>query len=160
MCRRNLELARNSRLWVCVNRKVATTAADGNEQGDVQAIEFGMIPGYDDLVWDVSLVCDRISRSTQHGLNSKRWLPSCSGSQKDCQIQTWLRYHEHRSYLQFNLSLSRFVLNYYVACGWWLTCRRLIWSISISWEMRMILEVSVPSGVELAQHVSHHPQET
>ena len=25
------------------------------------------IPGYDDLVWDVSLVCDRIGNSTQHG---------------------------------------------------------------------------------------------
>ena len=33
-------------------------------------MEFG-IPGYDDLVWDVSLVCDRISSSTQHGLNVK-----------------------------------------------------------------------------------------
>jgi len=33
-------------------------------------MEFG-IPGYDDLVWDVSLVCDRIGSSTQHGLNGK-----------------------------------------------------------------------------------------
>jgi len=54
--------ARNSGLRVRVNRKVATTAADNNKQGDVQAMEFG-IPGYDDLVWDVSLVCDRISAS-------------------------------------------------------------------------------------------------
>jgi len=54
--------ARNSGLRVRVNRKVATTAADNNKQGDVQAMEFG-IPGYDDLVRDVSLVCDRISAS-------------------------------------------------------------------------------------------------
>jgi len=33
-------------------------------------MEFG-IPGYDDLVWDVSLVCDRIGSSTQHGLNGQ-----------------------------------------------------------------------------------------
>jgi len=29
-------------------------------------MQFG-IPGYDDLVWDVSLVCDGIGSSTQHG---------------------------------------------------------------------------------------------
>ena len=45
------QLARNSGLRVRINRKVATTAADSNKQGDVQAMEFG-IPGYDDLVWD------------------------------------------------------------------------------------------------------------
>jgi len=55
---------------VRINCKVATTAADSNKQGDVQAMEFG-IPGYDDLVWDVSLVIDRIGSSTQHGLNGK-----------------------------------------------------------------------------------------
>jgi len=33
-------------------------------------MEFG-IPGYDDLVWDVTLVSDRISRSTQYDLNGK-----------------------------------------------------------------------------------------
>jgi len=60
----------DSGLQLRVNRKVATTAADSNKQGDVQAMEFG-IPGYDDLVWNVSLVCDRISSSTQHGLNGK-----------------------------------------------------------------------------------------
>jgi len=62
------QLARNSGLRVRINRKVATTAADSNKQGDVQAMEFG-IPGYDNLVWDVSLVSDRIGSSTQHGLN-------------------------------------------------------------------------------------------
>ena len=44
--------------------------SDSNKQGDVQAMEFG-IPGYDDLVWDVSLICDRICSSMQHGLNGK-----------------------------------------------------------------------------------------
>ena len=46
------QLARNSGLTVRVNRKVDSTAADNNKQGDAQAMEFG-IPGYDDLVWDV-----------------------------------------------------------------------------------------------------------
>jgi len=64
------QLAHNSGLRVRINRKFATTAADSNKQGDVQAMEFG-IPGYDDLVWDVSLVSDRIGSSTQHGLNGK-----------------------------------------------------------------------------------------
>jgi len=63
-------LARNSGLRVRINRKVATTAAGSNEQGDVQVMEFG-IPGYDDLVWDVSLASNRIGSSTQHGLNGK-----------------------------------------------------------------------------------------
>jgi len=64
------QLARNSGLRVRINHKVATTAADNNKQGDVQAIKFG-IPRYDDLAWDVSLVSDRISSSTQHCLNGK-----------------------------------------------------------------------------------------
>jgi len=64
------QLARNSSLRVRINRKVATTAADSNKQGDVQAMKFG-IPGYDDLVWAVSLVGDRIGSSAQHGLNGK-----------------------------------------------------------------------------------------
>jgi len=78
----SVQLARNSGLRVRINRKVAITAADSNKQGDVQAIEFG-IPGYDDVVWDVSLVCDRIGSSTQHGLNGKlleaSMVSSCSG---------------------------------------------------------------------------------
>ena len=64
------QMARNSSLRVGVHRKVSTTAADNNKQCDVQAIEFG-IPGYDHLVWDMSLACDRIGSSTQHGLNGK-----------------------------------------------------------------------------------------
>jgi len=63
---------RSSKLRVRVNSKVAATAADSNrdKQGDVQAMEFG-IPGFDDLVWYVSLVCHRSGSSTQHGLNGK-----------------------------------------------------------------------------------------
>jgi len=64
------QLARNSRLKVRVNRKVDTTAANNNKQRDVQAMDFG-IPGYEHLVWDVSLVSDRIGSSLQHGLNGK-----------------------------------------------------------------------------------------
>ena len=56
------QLARNSGLKVRVNRKVDTTVVDNNEQGDVQAMDFG-IPGYEHLVWDVSLVSDRIGIS-------------------------------------------------------------------------------------------------
>jgi len=43
------QLARNGGLRVRINRKVATTVADNNKQGHVQAVEFG-IPGCDDLV--------------------------------------------------------------------------------------------------------------
>ena len=64
------QLACNSGLRERVNRKVATTATDNNKQGDVQAMEFDIL-GYDDLVWDVSLVSDRIGSSTQHVLIGK-----------------------------------------------------------------------------------------
>ena len=66
----SVQLARNGGLRVRINRKVATTATNSNKQGDVQAMEFG-IPGYNDLVWDVSLVSDRIDTSTHHVLNGK-----------------------------------------------------------------------------------------
>jgi len=66
----SVQLARNSGLRVRINRKIATIAADSNKQGDVQAMEFG-IPGYEDLVWDASFVCDRFGSSTQHGLNGQ-----------------------------------------------------------------------------------------
>jgi len=55
---------------VCINREVATTVVDSNKKGHVQAMVF-CIPGYDDLVWDVSLVSDRIRSRTQHDLNGK-----------------------------------------------------------------------------------------
>jgi len=72
MCLRNWL----SGLSVRINHKVATTAADSNKQGDVQAMEFG-IPVYNNLIWDVSLVSDRISSSTQHGLNGTLQLGNC-----------------------------------------------------------------------------------
>ena len=56
-------------LWATglVNREVATTAAENNKQ--VMYRHGVWLPGYDDLVWDVSLICDRIGSNTQHGLN-------------------------------------------------------------------------------------------
>ena len=65
-------------------------AADNNDQGDVQATEFG-IPGYDDLVWNVFLVCDRISSSTQHGLNVKLQLGDYLNSQARSKIRRYRR---------------------------------------------------------------------
>jgi len=55
-------------------------------------MEFG-IPGYDVLVWDVSLVSDGIGSSTQHGLNGKLQFgdylnASRSGLHQEQQIQT------------------------------------------------------------------------
>jgi len=44
-------VARSSGLRVRDNHKV--TAADCNKQGDVHAMEIGIL-GYDDLVWDLS----------------------------------------------------------------------------------------------------------
>jgi len=52
------------------------------------------------------------------------------------------------SYLQSYLSLARFILNSYVSCGRWVTCRHLC--ISISSGMKRTSGVSVSSGVELA----------
>jgi len=46
-------------------------------------MEFG-IPGYNDLLWDVSLVSDRISSSTQYGLNGKLQLGDY--------LNTWARH--------------------------------------------------------------------
>jgi len=66
------QLARNSVLRVRVNCKVATIVADSNKQGDVQTMQFGISEsGYDDLVWDVSPICDRVASSMQHGLHGK-----------------------------------------------------------------------------------------
>ena len=83
------QLARNSGLRVRVKRQVDTTAADSNKQGDVQAMQFG-IPEYDDLVWDVSVICDRIGSSTQHGLNNLR-PPPHSAVKKTTSHNLWPR---------------------------------------------------------------------
>jgi len=87
------QLARNSGLRVRINRKVATTAADNNKQGDVQAMEFGN-PGYDDLVWNVSLVCDRIGSSMQHGLNVKLQLGDYLNARARIKINRYRRDYE------------------------------------------------------------------
>lgn len=51
---------------MCVDRKVDTTAAASENQGDVQAIHFG-VPRYNDLIWDVSLGSNGVFSSMQHG---------------------------------------------------------------------------------------------
>jgi len=89
-------------------------------------MEFG-IPGYDDLVWDVSLVCDRIGSSTQHGLNGKLHLGDTltlglASRSTDTDVITLPR--TSLLHLQSYLSLARFILNFYVSCGCWLTCRQ------------------------------------
>jgi len=122
----SVQLARNSGLRVRINREVATTAADSNKQGDVQAMEFG-IPAYDDLVWDVSLVSDRIGSSTQHGLNGKLQLGDYLKAWARIKNNSYKRDYAAKnivSHLQSHLWLARFVLNFYVSCGCWLTCSR------------------------------------
>ena len=128
-----VQLARNCGLRIRINCKVATTAADSNKQGDVQAMEFG-IPGYDDLLWDVSFVSDRIGSSTQHGLNGK------------LQLGDYPR--TSLSHLQSYVSLARFIVNFYVSCGCLLTCSRS--STSISLGTKRISGMNVSSGVGLA----------
>jgi len=56
-----------SPLCLHTEQKFDATAVHNNKQSAVQAMHFG-ISGLDDLVWDVSLVCDRIGSSTQHVL--------------------------------------------------------------------------------------------
>ena len=53
------QLARNSGYSVRVNRKVSTTAAASNKQGDVELVNF-VLDGYNSLVIDVSICCDHV----------------------------------------------------------------------------------------------------
>jgi len=53
------------------------------------------------------------------------------------------------SHLQSYLSLARFILNFYVSCGCWLTCRRSL-NTSISLGTIRTSGMSVSSGVGLA----------
>jgi len=103
------QLTRNSGLRVRVNRKVTTTATDNNKQGDVQAMEFS-IPGYNDLVWDVSLVYDRISSSSVTTL-----MLGLASRLIDTDVITLSR--TLLLHLRSYLSLARFTLNFYVSCG-------------------------------------------
>ena len=90
---------------ITINRKVATTAADNNKQGDVQAMEFD-IPGYDDLVWDVSLVCDRIGSSMQHGLTGKLQL----GDFLNARVRNKIRRYR-RDYTDKNIAFAPAILS-------------------------------------------------
>ena len=112
-------------------------------------MEFGM-PGYDDLVWDVSLVCDRIRSSTHHGLNGKMQL----GDYLNARARIKNNRYKH-NYAVKNIVFApailpivgRFILNFYVSCGCWLTCR--LSSTSISLGTKRTLGISVSSGVGL-----------
>jgi len=84
---------------------VLTTAADNNKQGDVQAMEFG-IPGYDDLVWDVSLVCDRICSSMQHGLNDNLQLGDYLNARARSKINRY-----RRDYPVMNITFAPAILS-------------------------------------------------
>jgi len=115
------QLARNSGLRVRVNRKIATIAADNNDQGDVQATEFG-IPGYYDLVWNVFLVCDRISSSTQHGLNVKLQLGDYLNARARSKIRRY-----RRGYAVENIAFAPAILSETVAGKMHPEFLRLLW---------------------------------
>ena len=84
------------------------------------------------MVWDVSLVCDRIGRSMQHGLNGKlhsvtTLMLGLASRLIDTDVITLSTRYRHDYavlHLRSYLSLGVFTLNFYVSCGWWLTCRR------------------------------------
>ena len=82
-----------------------TTAADNNKQGDVQAMDFG-IPGYEHLVWDVSLVSDRIGSNLQHGLNGKLQL----GDYLNARARTKIRKFR-RDYAAQNIAFAPAILS-------------------------------------------------
>jgi len=111
------QLVRNSGLRVRVNCKVATTAADSNKQGDVQAMDFG-IPGYVDLVCDVSLVCDgsavacNMASMVSCNLVTTLMLGLAARSE-NTDVITLSR--TSLSHLRSYLSLARLTLNFYVS---------------------------------------------
>ena len=92
-------------------------------------MEFG-IPGYDDLVWDVSLVCDRIGDSTQHGLNDNLQLGDYLNARARSKIGKFRRDYAVKNIAFAPAILSvdaRFILDAYVSCGCWL---RLLWVLA------------------------------
>jgi hypothetical protein len=66
------QLARNTGYSVRVNRKVLTTAAASNNQGDVELVNFGLDVSNNRVI-DVSICCDHIGNSTVNNghLNGK-----------------------------------------------------------------------------------------
>jgi len=66
------QLASNTDYSVRGNHKVSTTAAASNKKGDVELVNFGL-DGYNNLVIDVSICCDRIGNSAVNNghLNGK-----------------------------------------------------------------------------------------
>ena len=68
-------------------------------------MEFG-IPGYDDLVWDVSLICDRIGSNMQHGLNGKLRLGDYLNARARIKINRY-----RRDYAAKNIALAPAILS-------------------------------------------------
>ena len=102
--------------------KVITTAADSNKQGDVQSMDFG-IPGYNDLVWDVSLVCDRIGSSTPHGFNGKLQLGAYLNARAHIKINRY-----RRDYAAKNIAFAPAILS--IAGKTHLEFLRLLWVLA------------------------------
>jgi len=115
-----------SGLRVRINHEVSTTTADSSKRGNVQVMEFG-IPGCYDLVWDVSLACDRISSSTQHGMNGELQLRDYLNARARIKINQCRRDYAAKNIAFATLILSvaaRVILNFYVFCGCWLAYRQ------------------------------------
>jgi len=146
------QLARKSSLRVRANRKFDTTAADNNTQEDVQAMEFG-IPRYDNLVRDVSLVCDRIGSSTQHasGLNSKLQLGDYLNVGALSKISQFRRDYAFKNIacIPAILFLVGKILPEFLRLLLVMANVQMV-GISISMGMKTTLRVSASSGVELA----------
>jgi len=68
-------------------------------------MQFG-IRGYDDVVWDVSLVCDRIGSSTQHGLNGQLQLRDYLNARARIKINRY-----RRDYAAKNITFAPAILS-------------------------------------------------
>ena len=75
------------------------------------------IPGYEHLVWDVSLVSDRVGSSLQHGLNGKLQLSDYLNARARTKIGKF-----RRDYAAKNIACSRECRRRRQACR--CTCER------------------------------------
>jgi len=85
-------------------------------------MEFG-IPGYNDLVWDVSLVCDRIGSSTPHGFNGKLQLGAYLNARAHIKINRY-----RRDYAAKNIAFAPAILS--IAGKTHLEFLRLLWVLA------------------------------
>jgi len=120
------QLARNSGLRARVNRKVATTTADNNKEGDVQVMEFGIISHHcsiqDMMIWYAMCLSSVIGSAAARSMTS---MISCNSvttlvhglesSFIDTDVITLSR--TSLSHLQSYLLPARFTLNFYNSCG-------------------------------------------